>query len=101
MPRLRTMLITETSETGRTRTRDILILDGLTLEECETLGQAGSRPDGIPPILGFPFSVDLAEGAAGELLELDTSDHFNITIDAAGAPDVLDVLQRALRNATT
>jgi hypothetical protein len=97
MPRLRTLPVTETGENGRARSRDILILDGLNLDQVDgmNLPNLDLRERGIPPILAFAFDVDLPQS------ENDPDEQvFDINIDTTTDPgQVADQVAAALNRA--
>lgn len=63
MARLRTLFITEISDDGTTRSRDILILDKVTVEQAQgiNIDPEDLKNAGIPPILAFDYAVDIPE----------------------------------------
>lgn len=84
MARLRTLLITEISDDGTTRSRDILILDKVTVEQAQgiNIDPEDLKAAGIPPILAFDYEVDLPETE-----DVDGDEDIDITTHAdTGSP---------------
>jgi len=74
MARLRTLLITDIEESGRARSRDILILDDLTPDQAASILDGAVSTDDAPPIFAFDFPVELPEAAEGELDSFNSAD---------------------------
>lgn len=59
MARLRTLLVSEPTTDGRTRHRDVLILDQLTPAEFDQIASGPMATDDAPPMLAFACDLDI------------------------------------------